>query len=77
MDGTGQIDLVFTPFGGLGWMLAEDAIDKFWVKKLESKTSHRWIRNTLRCALNPIRSGSMILHGNRPWLRPSRDNTTR
>jgi hypothetical protein len=72
-SGVGQIDLVLTPVGGLGWLLGEDLLDKEVVKRLEGTTSNRFLIDTTRCALNPIRGGANILHGKPPWYRASRD----
>jgi len=72
--GVGQIDLVMTPIGGLGWLVGEDWLDKNLVRRVENKTRNRIIVDTVRCAFNPIRSGANILHGNKPWYRLSRDS---
>jgi hypothetical protein len=71
--GTGQVNLVITPLGGLGWLLAEDILDRYVARRVEgATTNHFWV-DLVRCATNPIRGGANILHGKRPWYRPSRD----
>jgi hypothetical protein len=71
--GVGQVDLVMTPVGGLGWLLGEDWLDSTVVRKVEGSTRNRFLVNATRCALNPIRGGANILHGKRPWYRASRE----
>jgi len=72
-NGVGQVDLVITPVGGLGWTLMEDLLDKHIARRVEGATPNRFVIDATRCALNPIRGGANILHGKRPWYRASRD----
>ncbi|MGB7129855.1 MAG: hypothetical protein WBD59_03545 [Candidatus Sulfotelmatobacter sp.] len=65
----GKVNLVMTPVGGLGWVLAEDWMDKNIVRRVERKTTNRLLIDTTRCTFNPIRAAGNILHGNRPWFR--------
>ncbi|MFY9740379.1 MAG: hypothetical protein WA252_20460 [Candidatus Sulfotelmatobacter sp.] len=67
--GVGKVNLVMTPVGGLGWVLAEDWMDKNIVRRVERKTTNRLLIDTTRCTFNPIRAAGNILHGNRPWFR--------
>jgi len=71
--GTGQVNLVITPLGGLGWLLTEDILDRYVSRRVEAATTNRFWIDLVRCATNPIRGGANILHGKRPWYRPSRD----
>jgi hypothetical protein len=71
--GVGQVNLVMTPVGGLGWVLAEDLLDKHIGRRVEAATRNRFLIDVARCALNPARSAANILHGKRPWYRASRD----
>lgn len=68
-SGVGKVNLVMTPVGGLGWVLAEDILDKKIAERVEEHTQNRLLIDTVRSALNPIRGGANILHGNRPWYR--------
>jgi hypothetical protein len=68
-SGVGKVNLVMTPVGGLGWVLAEDILDKKVAEPMETRTHNRLLINTVRSATNPIRGGANILHGNRPWYR--------
>lgn len=67
--GVGKVNLVMTPVGGLGWLLAEDWMDKNIARRVEDTTRNRLLIDTVRCTFNPIRAGANILHGNRPWFR--------
>ncbi|MFZ3368646.1 MAG: hypothetical protein WA239_16150, partial [Candidatus Sulfotelmatobacter sp.] len=71
--GVGQIDVVMTPLGGTGWLIGEDFLDKKIVRRVEEATQNRFLIDTVRVALNPIRSGANMLHGEHPWYRASRD----
>jgi hypothetical protein len=71
--GVGQIDIVMTPLGGTAWMLGEDLLDTKVVRRIESETRNRLVIDTARVALNPIRAGANMLHGEHPWYRASRD----
>jgi hypothetical protein len=73
LTGVGQVNLVITPVGGLGWLLGEDLLDKYAVRRVEGSTRNHFLIGFTRCGLNPIRSGANILHGKPPWYRPSRD----
>lgn len=72
-NGVGQIDLVMTPLAGIGWLIGEDFLDKKIVRRVESSTGNRIVIDTVRMALNPLRGGANILHGQHPWYRASRD----
>src|SRR5438067_6064358 len=58
--GVGQVDLITTPFGGFGWMIMEDVVDKKLVRRVEAATDNHFLINVTRCALNPIRGGANI-----------------
>jgi hypothetical protein len=67
--GMGQIDLVMTPLGGLGWLVGEDFLDKKITKRVESTTRNRFLIDFVRCGVDPVRVGTNLLHGKRPWYR--------
>jgi hypothetical protein len=69
-SGVGKVNLVMTPVGGLGWVLAEDILDKKVAEPFEEHRQNRLLINFVRSATNPIRGGANILHGYRPWYRP-------
>ena len=68
----GHVDLVMTPVGGFGWMLAEDALDRYVVRPLENRTG-RGVTRFLRVALGPTRSFANVLRFKKPWRRDDRD----
>lgn len=71
--GVGQIDIVMTPLAGTGWLIGEDFLDKKIVRRVESATQNRLLIDIVRVALNPLRAGANMLHGEHPWYRASRD----
>ncbi len=68
--GVGQIDIVMTPLGGLGWLVGEDILDRYVARRVEHATPNRFLIDTTRIGLDPIRCGTNMLHGKRPWYRP-------
>lgn len=68
---TGDVELVSTPVGGLGWTVAEDALDKYVVSRFEEKP-----RGTpallLISFLTPSRAAANILRFRPPWYRDGR-----
>lgn len=69
---TGWVDHVITPTGALGFLVAEDVVDRFVIRPLESRTRNRMLRAVVRTALNPSRSLSNAAQGLAPWARPMR-----
>jgi hypothetical protein len=69
---TGWVDHVVTPAGAFGFMIAEDALDRYLVRRIESWTSNRVLRTISRVALNPGRSLSNAAQGKAPWYRSPR-----
>jgi len=68
----GWVDHVITPLGGMGMMVAEDAIDRYFLRWVESRTSNHAIRGTFRVFFNPARSLANLAQGNAPWRRANR-----
>src|SRR5829696_9206275 len=69
---TGWVDHVVTPAGALGIMVAEDALDRYLITRIESWTGNRFFRAASRVALNPSRTLSNSAQGRRPWHRTAR-----
>jgi hypothetical protein len=69
----GFVDLVITPIGGFGWILAEDALDRFVIKKIEQKWQRAGLIRFVRVALNPARSFANVLRFRLPWYRRGRE----
>jgi hypothetical protein len=71
-DTTGWVDHVVTPVGALGLMVAEDALDRYFVKWVEAHTTNRVWRASLRLIFNPARTLSNAASGRAPWHRDGR-----
>ena len=69
---TGWVDHVVTPTGAFGWIVAEDVLDRFFVRWVERRTRNRVSRIVLRLILNPGRALSNGASGRAPWHRDGR-----
>jgi hypothetical protein len=69
---TGWVDHVVTPAGALGFMVAEDAVDRYLIVRIESWTRSQFIRVLSRTLLNPSRAMSNASQGRTPWFRTGR-----
>ncbi len=72
----GYVDLVVTPTGGFGIMVAEDAFDHFVVARLERHAGPRMMR-VMRMVFSPNRTLANLLRFKKPWRRDNRDYTPR
>jgi len=72
----GFVDHVITPNGGLVWMLAGDAIDRYITVPLEMRTHNTFLRMLARGALNPPQTFANVMMGQKPWRRENRDTVT-
>jgi hypothetical protein len=68
----GFVDLVVTPVAGLGWTIAEDALDKYIVRRIERRFTNPYLRMLVRSWANPSLTLSNVLAGNVPWYRANR-----
>jgi hypothetical protein len=68
----GFVDHVVTPSVGLGWMIAEDAVDRYIVLPIENATTNKYVRMFVRSGLNPARTFANVMDGKVPWSRTSR-----
>ena len=68
----GFVDHIITPSIGMCWMIAEDVVDEYVVKRVEAATMNPYIRFLVRSGLNPTRSFANVLGGRVPWNRDSR-----
>lgn len=69
---TGWVDHVVTPLGAFGFIVAEDALDKYFVRWVERHTNNRIARAALRIGFNPGRALANGASGRTPWYRPGR-----
>ena len=63
----GYVDLVVTPTVGTGWLLTEEALDRYVIRHLE--TRGRGVKMLARTFLNPMRSVANLLRFKEPWYR--------
>jgi hypothetical protein len=63
------VDLVITPVAGTALMIAEDAIDRFIIKRIERRTNNFYVRVFTRLFLNPNRNFANLLRFKEPWKR--------
>ncbi len=73
VHGAGHEGGVVTPAIGLGWMIGEDAADKYLIRRIEGWTTNKWIRLAARTGLNATRSFANLVQGNVPWSRETRE----
>ena len=66
------VDLVVTPVAGTGWLVGEDMLDRYLIRRLEDKIGNRKLRLLIRTFLNPTRSFANLLRVQRPWYRDNR-----
>ncbi len=69
---TGWVDYVVTPVGAFGLIVAEDALDKYFVKWFERRVENRVARIAMRLIFNPGRTLSNTSSGRPPWHREGR-----
>ncbi len=68
----GFVDHVVTPVIGLGWMIGEDALDKYVIQRFEEKFENPYLRLIVRGTLNPSRSFANAMRFKVPWARDDR-----
>ncbi len=68
----GLVDLIGTQTLGFGWMVGEDAIDRYVIDRIERRVRNPYVRAVARSTLNPMRSYANILGFRKPWHRDTR-----
>lgn len=63
------IDIVVTPTVGTAWLISEDAIDRFIMKRIERVTDNFHIKIFSRMLLNPTRTIANLFRLKTPWHR--------
>lgn len=67
------VDLVMTPVAGTGLVVAEDAVDKFFLKNwLEKKTGNKFVIKISRSLFTPTTSIANMLRWQMPWRLDNR-----
>lgn len=69
----GFVDHVITPNGGLVWMLAGDAIDRYVTVPMETRSKKRIVRILARSVFNPPQTFANMMMFHAPWHRENRD----
>ena len=69
-------DHVITPVLGLGWQMAEDALDKYVIRRAERRMNNVYLRAVLRMGLNPSRSFATLMALRAPWRWENRREFT-
>lgn len=69
---TGWSDHVWTPVGGVLWLMVEDAIDKYVLARIDKHIPFVIARAAARMILNPGRMLANIGQNRVPWDRPGR-----
>lgn len=68
----GFIDIVQTPTLGLGEMMGEDLIDRYFIIPLENRTANPWLLLAARSLGNPARSFAALMAFRTGWYRENR-----
>ncbi len=63
------VDLVVTPTLGTAMLITEDAIDRFLIERIESKTDNYYLMIFSRVLLNPTRTVANLIRFKLPWHR--------
>lgn len=66
----GWVDLVVTPTLGTAALIGEDALDRYYIQRWETRNAH--VLRITRTFLNPSRSIANLLRFKRPWHRDNR-----
>jgi hypothetical protein len=54
------------------WVLGEDMLDKYVVRRVEDRTTNLGVRIAARVVLNPVQSFANLMNWEYPWLRENR-----
>src|SRR5262249_38456368 len=68
----GLVDVAGTQAMGYAWMVGEDAVDRYLIKRIERRFSSPGVRLITRSMLNPMRSYANLLRFKLPWTRDTR-----
>ena len=68
----GLVDLVGTQAMGFGWMVMEDALDRYVITRIEQRVQNPWVRFFARSVLNPTRGYANVLAFHKPQHRYTR-----
>ncbi len=63
------VDIVITPTVGMAFLIAEDILDKYLIRRIERMTGNYFVRIFSRMLLNPTRTMANLLRLETPWHR--------
>lgn len=69
----GFVDHVITPNGGMVWLVGEDMLDKYVIRRIEDHTQNKGLRIAARVGMNPLQSFANFMSFTYPWHRENRD----
>jgi hypothetical protein len=69
---TGWVDYIVTPVGAMGFLVAEDALDRYFVKWVEERVYNQFVRASLRLLCGPSLMMANLSGGRLPWHRDTR-----
>ena len=69
---TGWVDHVVTPAGAFAFTVAEDALDKYFVRFVERHTGNSFLRASVRMLFSPSWTMANLAEGRAPWHRSTR-----
>jgi len=68
----GFVDHVITPNGGMVWVLGEDILDKYLIRRIEDHTDNAFLRAAARTWLDPVQGMANLMNMEWPWYRENR-----
>jgi hypothetical protein len=74
---TGWVDYVMTPLGGMAFLVAEDAADRYFLTWFEKRVHNKVLRGSLRILCGPSQMLANLSAGRLPWDRDGRPITKR
>ncbi len=74
-DTTGWVDHVVTPGGAFALLVAEDALDRYFLQWFERHVRNKYARASLRMIFNPSRTMANVAELRAPWERTGRPLT--
>lgn len=63
------VDIVMTPTAGTAMLITEDALDRYLIERIESKTKNYYVIIFSRMLLNPTRTMANLIRFKLPWYR--------
>jgi hypothetical protein len=68
----GFVDHIITPNAGMVWVVGEDILDKYLIRRIEDHTPNAVARVAARTWLNPVQGFANLMNLEWPWYRENR-----